>query len=553
MEKYIKYIICSLSLIHFCPLHAQELSWSEQRNFRLSIYNAMESYEYNASLLDETESDTFASLFESGNTRIYNDLLGVSTEPTLTVYEYIRNLEKNTRTRSVIIKNVNIGNLYFNNDRWQADVTFDKETRYYKNGLPIYSKAYYGTEYKMVATFMLDIDSEETSEVNSEETSEVKIVSLTGEIKSDKAPLPDEYFAVRRSIIKDKNGNEIPDPRDLNAIWNDNKFDFMSISEVEFAFVPTTIENVKFQYHRDNDIDVKPIAVEGSKDMYYLRYKPSHWRLKVRSDFTTGDHYKFEIYNDKIETKSESNEFALELGYVIPSSKKLKVGLFFGAGIAVNKFEMALDSWDYSSKTIGSADIDGDAYTRYYSLNNIKQEYSTTDVTSLVYLDFERRFSKWFSMYLDLGAKGYYNINAEHGAFSADYSTYGVYTKYDNLKLDYRSGINGFTEAGKLDSENLSADELKPEEFTYDAFGSLGFRIGITRWLQLDCGATYQMGMTEYIKRTDNILGKSTNPNDVFVMYSASQNKENVRSMIEAATSVKRESLKVNVGIILKF
>lgn len=543
MEKYIKYIIWSLSLVCFSTSYAQELSWKEQRLFRLGIYNAIESYEMFASLYDENLKDGFASLFESGNTRIYNDQLGISTEPTLTVNEYIKNFEDKVEViNHVNVRNIRIGNLYLENDRWQADVAFDKNIGYFtKSGLPISSKAYYGADYKMIATFALDNDGE------------VRIVSLKGEMESDRAPLPDDYFAVKRSIIKDKNGNEIPNPRDLNAIWNDNKFDFMSISEVEYAFVPMTIENVKFQYHRDNDIYVKPIAVEGSKDMYYLRYEPAHWRLKVRSDFTTGNHYMFEIGNDKIETKSESNEFALELGYVIPSSKKLKVGLFFGAGIALNKFEMALDSWNYSSTTTGSADIDGDAYTRYYFLNNIKQEYSTTDVMSLVYLDFERRFSKWFSMYLDLGAKGYYNINAEHGAFSADYSTYGVYTKYDNLKLDYRSGINGFTEAGKLDSENLSADELKPEEFTYDAFGSLGFRIGITRWLQLDCGATYQMGMAEYIKRTDNILGKSTNPNDVLVMYSASQNKENVRSMIEAATSVKRESLKINVGIILKF
>ena len=543
MEKYIKYIIWSLSLVCFSTSYAQELSWKEQRLFRLGIYNAIESYEMFASLYDENLKDGFASLFESGNTRIYNDQLGISTEPTLTVNEYIKNFEDKVEViNHVNVRNIRIGNLYLENDRWQADVAFDKNIGYFtKSGLPISSKAYYGADYKMIATFALDNDGE------------VRIVSLKGEMESDRAPLPDDYFAVKRSIIKDKNGNEIPNPRDLNAIWNDNKFDFMSISEVEYAFVPMTIENVKFQYHRDNDIYVKPIAVEGSKDMYYLRYEPAHWRLKVRSDFTTGNHYMFEIGNDKIETKSESNEFALELGYVIPSSKKLKVGLFFGAGIALNKFEMALDSWNYSSTTTGSADIDGDAYTRYYFLNNIKQEYSTTDVMSLVYLDFERRFSKWFSMYLDLGAKGYYNINAEHGAFSADYSTYGVYTKYDNLKLDYRSGINGFTEAGKLDSENLSADELKPEEFTYDAFGSLGFRIGITRWLQLDCGATYQMGMAEYIKRTDNILGKSTSPNDVLVMYSASQNKENVRSMIEAATSVKRESLKVNVGIILKF
>ena len=61
------------------------------------------------------------------------------------------------------------------------------------------------------------------------------------------------------------------------------------------------------------------------------------------------------------------------------------------------------------------------------------------------------------------------------------------------------------------------------------------------------------MGLTEYFKNTDSNVGMNTKPENVLVMYSASQDKENVRSMAEMATSVKRQSLKINVGLTLKF
>lgn len=548
MKNYIKYIIWSLSLVCFSTSYAQRLSWGEQRNFRLGIYNAIENYEKFGSIYNEDYKVGFVSLFESENLDIYNDLLGVSTAPSLTVNEYIKNLEDKTDVVDVSIRNINIGELYMDNGRWQADVTFDKEMKYFnKSGLPISSKSYYGVSYNMSATFAIDNDNE------------VRIVALNGEIQSDKLPLPDEYFAVKRSTIKGKDGNQVPNPRDLDVLCNGNKLDFMDVSEVSYAFVPTTFNNAKFVYSRDNDIKIKPMVDGRNKDMYYLRYRPTHWRLKVRSDFAIGDYYKFEfdeitgINKDNIEVKSVSNEYALELGYVFPSSKKLKVGLFLGGGIALNKFEMGADSWVYNSKTTGSADIDGDGYTRCYSLNGIKQELSTKDVVLPVYFDFEYRFSKWFSMYLDLGAKAYYNIDYKVESFSANYSVYGIYEKYDNLKLDYKSGINGFTKDGILDHDNISQDLLKPEEFSFDAFGSIGFRVGITKNLQLGCGATYQMGLTEYFKNTDSNVGMNTKPENVLVMYSASQDKENVRSMAEMATSVKRQSLKINVGLTLKF
>jgi len=548
MKNYIKYIIWSLSLVCFSTSYAQDLTWREKRLLKLAVYNAVENYERYGTLYNENYKDEFIGLFESGNLQIYNDLLGVSTAPTLSVYDYVSSVEEKLKVFEFRIRNINIGDFYVKDGRWFVDVTFDKEVESYnKNDIPLFSKAYYGTDYSMSMTYVC-----EGNDV-------VRITALKGEMKSDVAPLSEEFFAFEHSKVKDKNGNEIPNPRDLEVHYDGSKLNFMKILNSDYALIPGTLEKEKISYPKDNDINVKPVSVNNSLGLFYLKYSPKHWRLKVRSDFAIGDYYKFEFdeitgtNKDNIDVKSVSNEYALELGYVFPSSKKLKVGLFLGGGIALNKFEMGADSWVYNSKTTGSADIDGDGYTRCYSLNGIKQELSTTDVVLPVYFDFECRFSKWFSMYLDLGAKAYYSIDYKVESFSANYSVYGIYEKYDNLKLDYKSGINGFTKGGILDHDNISQDLLKPEEFSFDAFGSIGFRVGITKNLQLGCGATYQMGLTEYFKNTDSNVGMNTKPENVLVMYSASQDKENVRSMAEMATSVKRQSLKINVGLTLKF
>lgn len=543
MKNYIRYIICSLSILCFSTSYAQELSWRDKRLLKLAVYNAVEDYEINGSLSDENSKEKFVRLFESANLQIYNDLLGVSTATTLSVFDYIKCVEEKLNYFNFRIRNINIGDFYEKDGRWFVDVTFDKEVESYnKNDIPLFSKAYYGTDYSMSVTYVCKGNNE------------VGIVVLNGEMKSDVAPLPEEFFAIERSKVNDKDGNEIPNPRDLEVLYNGNRLNFMKILESNYALLPGTIKKEKLSYPSDNDINVKYVSVNNSHGLFYLKYRPTHWRLKLRSDFTLGDYYNFDIeHKDDIVTKSSSNEFALELGYVFPSSKKLKVGLFFGAGIAMNKFELGFDSWDYSSLTNGSADVDGDKYTRHYSLKNFKQEYSTMDVMAPVYLDFEYRFSKWFSMYVDLGAKAYYNLESEVGTLYGEYSTYGVYSQYDNLLLDYQSGINGFTDNGVLGDGNIINKVLEPEEFTFDAFGSLGFRVGITKNLQLGCGATYQMGLTEYFTNAVNTIGMSNQQENVLVMYSTAQNKEIVRSMIDAASSVKRQTLKLNVGLTLKF
>lgn len=553
MKNYIKYIICSLSLICFGTSFAQDLSWGEQRRFRLCIYTAMENYEMYSSLYDDNYRAGFASLFKYNDLEIYNDLLGVSTAASLSVNDYIRIVEKKADNIDVKIRNINVGEFYWKDDSWHVDVKFDKEMKYFNaGGLMLSSKLYYGVDYNMAATFVLEQEEGEEGE----DEYVARIISLKGEMNSEKAPLPENYFAVSRSKIKEKSGAEYYDPRDLDASWNGNKFDFMEFSEMSYAFVPESIDKVKFAYPRDNDISVKHVPVSAYQNLYYLKYKPTHWRTKLQYEFSLLDHYNIKLTDERVKTESSSQEFGVDFGYIFPSASIFKTGLFLGVGAAMNKIKMELESSDYIVSTNGKADIDGDRYDRYYSLKNISQEFSTMDLVIPLYLEFDIRFSKWVSMYVDLGAKAYLNMTSKIDSYSAEYSTYGVYPDYDNLVLDERSGINGFTNRGVLNESNL-VNEFKPNVFSIDAFGSLGFRATLAKMLQLTCGVSYQYGLNNYIssfaeEQQLSFDGKVT-MDKAFVNYTVSDNKENVRNMVDAATSFRRQSLKLNVGLILKF
>lgn len=540
MKNYIKYIIWSLSLICFSTSYAQEMSWKERRLFNLSVYNAIEDYEQYGVMFDERDGRYFTRIFDSNDIMIYNDLLGLSGEKSLSVENYVATLTEEADLVDLIVKNVEIGQVYRDGDTWKIDVKFNKEMSYYNNnGIRLSSTVYYGAEYNMSATFAWDSQRQRA-----------KLVSLDGVVDSAVEPLPEDYIAIERAKVVNKAGEQELDPRDLEVLCNGNNLKFVDVYNQ--AVLPYSIADAKFVYPTDNDINIKPVKVQDMEGLYYLKYRPTHWRVKLNYELSLLDNYNIQFSDDRIKSTSSSHEFALDFGYVFPSSSNFKVGIFLGVGAAMNSINTELESLDYVTATNGLADIDRDEYNRHYSLKNIRQEFSSTDIVMPLYVDMEYRFSKWFSMYLDLGVKAYFNVASGVNSFKADYSTYGVYSKYDNLVLDERSGINGFTNGSTLDESNL-INEFKPQVFSIDAFGGLGFRATIVKGLQLACGVSYQLGLTDYFAPVENVVKSDGKLGNALVEYTAANNKENVRNMVEAATSFKRQSLKLNVGLILKF
>lgn len=540
MKNYIKYIIWSLSLICFSASYAQNMPWDERRLFNLGVYNAIEEYEKYGDMFDERDGRYFTRIFDSGDVMIYNDLLGLSALKSLPVDNYVVTLTDKADLVDIVVKDVQIGQVYRNGDKWMVDVKFNKALSYYNtSGIRLSSTVYYGADYNMTATFAWDSNAKRA-----------KMVALNGAVESEVEPLPEEYVAIERATVVNKAGEKELDPRDLEVLCNDKNLNFIDVYNQ--AVVPYTIDKAKFVYPTDNDISIKPVQVQDMPGLYYLKYKPTHWRTKLHYEFSLLDHYNIKLTDDRIKTESSSHEFAVDFGYVFPSASMFKVGLFLGVGAAMNNISMELESLDYVTSTDGAADIDGDKYKRYYSLKNISQKFTSTDFVIPFYVDCEIRFSKWVSMYADLGVKAYLNMVSAVKEFRADYSTYGVYPTYDNLVLDERSGINGFTNGSVLDEGDL-VNEFKPQVFSIDAFGSLGFRANIVKGLQFTCGVSYQLGLTNYFAPVENVLDSNGKLGNAWVEYTAENDRENVRNMVEAATSFKRQSLKLNVGLILKF
>ena len=537
---------------------AQNMPTSEERKFNLQVFHAMNRLNEYSKINKNNSADDFVRMFDKEATMIYNDLLGLSAADRLTVEEYADILKSQALNVKVICKNVCKDSIYrTSGGEWRMVVSFNKEISY-KNKCGIYfsSNSYYKSDHKMKATFAWDAKSQK-----------VKIVALDGSMNGVRQPLGDEFFVLRADIIPNKSQNKTSegskspqtartyDPR-LAYVTINGKDSIELDSTYNQAIIASSINKAKFKYKNDADVRVKAVpADEEGCNIYKLKFSPTRWRIKAYTELAIGETYNVEIESDMFEISSKGQEYGLEFGYICPSSAKTKFGIFLGAGLSESELTFGVGEMSYSyTSENGAADIDGDDYTRYYKISNMAQTITFKDVFVPFYFNFDRRFGKYFSMYLDLGAKAYFNLEADASDFTAKYTTYGKYEKYDNLTLDYRSGINGFTNNGVLNAENLIQPTLELEPFSLDAFGRLGFRIALAKWLLLDCSAGYQMNVIENMTLSEKTMQTNMRHDDnAIVKYLASSDTEYVSNLLDYAKSAKRQGIKLNIGLMFKF
>ena len=82
---------------------------------------------------------------------------------------------------------------------------------------------------------------------------------------------------------------------------------------------------------------------------------------------------------------------------------------------------------------------------------------------------------------------------------------------------------------------------------TLDGMGGMGFRFSIPQTpLAFELSASYLMGLTDIIST------KNTGKRFIEINASDLNNVERITNMTELMKSIKRQSLKLNLGIILK-
>ena len=528
MKKILSFGFVLLGGVVLSPVCAQLPSIAKQRFIVDEALSTIEDYKSFATISDEEIRYYFEELFVDGNAKIYNDLLGVSTAESLSVKEYSQKLSEGLRNKKATITNVKKEEIWNENGSWKIKFSFDKTLSYVnKCGTYFSSNEFYDKAYHLVATLVYD-----------EQQDKCKIESITGSVDSSKK-LPDGFFTFKTE-----------DKRDYQLIYRNNKLSFNNYGQM---LLDGAFDRTAFRY-ADPDVELIPIVEEECKSVS-MKYKTRNMRLKLHYDLGMGEAFDLADADDLNDNKTSSSSFGIDFGYVFPSKGNLKTGLFVGIGFTQSTIELSYQNSDYYYDS--NADVDGDTYVRHYQNFHLNQTAKLTELNVPVYLDFNLKPHQLVSLYLDLGAKVNLNVGHKVDAFEggAD-DIYGIYKQYDNLRLDGNWGYNGFGKKVFTDSDFDDLDLTSVASMTVDLLGEAGIRVNIPNTpLDINVGANYQLGIMDLIspeKYRADLFSGGRSPL-IYNTISGPVSREHVRNLVETASSIKRKSFKLSIGVILKF
>lgn len=499
---------------------AQQSRIAEQRQALDEALSTMEDYEAYSTISDDEVRYSFLDLFVNENVHVFNDLLGVAEARQLPVSQYSKLMGSELRNKKTIIKNIKKESVEYENGVWNIKFSFEKAVSYAnKCGVLFSSSEFYGDVYQMEASLVYDT-----------ERKRCKIASISGKVNSSKK-LTQPFFAFKSE-----------DKRDSLLKY---KGEYLIFNSYKQALVEGELAPKMFSY-ADPDVFVIPVIEEcNNVASVSMKYRPRKLRLKAHYDFELGEAVKLdgkEIFND---SKIKANSFGVDFGYVFPSKSSFKTGVFMGVGMTQTQIDFDVNNPDFVINT--NADVDGDNYLRHYQNLELSQTIKLSELNVPIYADFEYRFNPIIAVHFDVGLRLNFNMTHQVDATNGSAYVYGIYPQYGNLRLDEHWGYNGFGNQTYTNS-NLDYQELiDVSGITLDGMGGMGFRFSIPQTpLAFELSASYLMGLTDIIST------KNTGKRFIEINASDLNNVERITNMTELMKSIKRQSLKLNLGIILK-
>lgn len=495
---------------------------TQLRRANLNALRLIEDYESYSAIDNEEAEENFRYIFDNDSTMIYNDLLGLCPDETLTVNDYI-DLIKDVNGARIVVKNILAGPVEDNGDKWLMTVYFDKSVEYITPCSAILaSEDYYdGTDYKMTAVIEVDKDSYESH-----------IVSLSGSIDSD-MPRLEPGFAIAK----------MNDSRDADVTNNGQKLVFNKFQQA-FLSQPYNLEyaddDVKLKIIEDGDVECRKVS---------FGYQPTRWRVRPYVNIALGGAVKVDAPSG-IDESASNIDFGVDFGYVLPSKGKFKIGIFAGLGISNGKIDLSAESINYNYSAGADADMDGDTYVRYYELGNVKQSMKMSYFSVPIYADFEYRFSKSVAGYAQLGLKTYFNMGSKSENHIGSIYSYGVYPQYDNLQID-EPWLNDF---GHYSDQEIQA-ENPFKGFAADILFGLGARIKVVGPLSVDLGFNFNPAIADKLDSTGEVTALPTGNTSIAqapVTYTVAGGQV-AHNPLSQYCKIKRNPLSLRIGLTFKF
>lgn len=524
MNSIIKSFIAIVLLTPAVTMTAAIPDNAQQRRANLNALRLIEDYESYSSIRNDEAEENFRYIFNNDDAMIYNDLPGLSADDQIAIDRYI-DLLKGVNGARVTLKNVTAKQIADGGQVWLVTVEFDKLVKYNTRcGAIISSDEYYdGKDYHMTAEIEIDKD-----------TYESHIRDLKGSVDS-RRPRLTPGFAIA-------NNN---DPRDFEVTNNGKKLVFNKFKQ---AFIDQPYD-LQFA---DDDVNMKVIET-GDADCRQVsfEYHPTRWRVRPYFDMNLGGAYKIDAPTG-MNTSNSGMDFGVDFGYNIPMKGKLKIGIFTGIGMSTGKIDFDVASLSYNYNATGAADMDGDDYTRYYELSDIRESIKMSHLMVPIYVDFEYKASNRVSAFAQLGLKAYLNSGSKIDSYSAKVDKcYGIYGKYDNLLID-ATWLNSFGPA------TIGVDDIRMEEpfksFSADLLLGVGARVKLVGPLSLDLGLMFQNPIIDRMESTDltQLPSGSTTEANAPVTYTVAGGQVS-KMPLSSYCNIKSNPLKLKIGLTLKF
>lgn len=503
------------------------ISIAQQRRALNAALTAIDEYSVWSTVSTEEAYYEFLDLFANDSSLIFNDLLGIKQGNSIKVEEYAKTLRNKLSNKKIFIRNVKNEGISFDNGRNLIRISFDKSISYIDSCGTYYSSSdfYDGHDYRITATMDYDPDKREC-----------KIVSLTGVIDSQKK-LGDKHFAFLRTNYRDN------DLRYNEEFLKFNSYDQVLLTGERDA--PSLRKNFSYS---NSDMELRP---QTSDCQVTMKYKMRRLRLRPYFAFGLGKAFSRDGDDAFSDSKSTGTSFGLDFGVSVLSKRSFSLGVYTGLGLSMSSMDLSYENSDYHYDW--DADVDDDNYVRHYQNLKLSQKMKFTELNIPLYLDFNIKLIKSLSFYVDLGARFDANISSKVNDTEGSAYVYGMYKQYDNLRLDEQWPFNGFGTHQYGSSDLLSQDLIDINSFSVCGLGGLGLRYNLSRIpLSIEAGMSIVMGLTNLVE-TANVAVPGNNTPVVYNTISDMTSTEHVHNLTEMMNSVKRQQLRISIGLIYKF
>lgn len=270
--------------------------------------------------------------------------------------------------------------------------------------------------------------------------------------------------------------------------------------------------------------------------------------LKASAEFGLTNSFSISSALPGLTGKASETNYGLGFGWTFFRSHGHSLEANVGVALAYSPSTVTLDlgALDYNYAASAAADMDGEAYQRYYELSGMSQKVSASHLTLPIYLTYAYRCTGWLNVHADAGIRLGFITGSGLDKVSGKAFSYGVYPQYDDLIID-ADYMNGFG-----NSDLSAARHMTPESEGFNAalLVGAGAEFRIYGPLSADLSLRYNIGLTDMYKGSykGGAFTESTAP----VSYTVAGG-QTVRPLTDYLRSSKLSQLSLRIALIYRF